>query len=132
VAVQDDTGNGLDPNEVARLSDAMSYLNAALGSFGVYLSWAAPGTSADVHIHFASSTPEGGAESGVLGFTTAANDVYLVTGWNLYTGRDGTAPGPNQYDFLTLATHELAHTVGLGESSDPASVMYEYLTPGMV
>jgi hypothetical protein len=132
VSVQDDTGNGLDANAVARLDDAMSYLNQALGSFGVYLSWAAPGTGADVHVHFATSTPEGGASDGVLGFTTAANDVYFVTGWNYSTSLDVSALGADQYDFLTLATHELAHTVGLGESSDPASVMYEYLTPGTV
>ncbi len=133
VAVQDDTGNGIDPNEIARLDDAMSYLNQALGSFGVYLSWAAPGTSADVHVHFASTTPEGDASAGVLGFTTAANDVYLVTsGWNFYTGSDPSQIGAGQYDFQTLATHELAHTVGLGESVDPSSVMYEYLAPGTV
>src|SRR5262249_48025561 len=32
----------------------------------------------------------------------------------------------------TLAIHELAHTVGLGESADANSVMYEYLAPGTV
>ena len=48
VAVQDDTGNGLDPNELARLTDAMSYLNETLASFGVNLSWASDGTPADV------------------------------------------------------------------------------------
>jgi hypothetical protein len=133
VAAEDDTGNGIDPNEIARISDAMAYLNQALGSFGVSLSWAAPGTSADVHIHFASSTPEGGAADGVIGFTTASNDVYFVTtGWSYYTGSDASAIGSAQYDFLTLATHELAHTVGLGESSDPSSVLYEYLAPGTV
>ena len=69
----------------------------------------------------------------MLGFTTAANDVYLVTtGWDFYTGADPSRIGPGQYDFLTLATHELAHTVGLGESSDPGSVMYEYLPAGTV
>jgi hypothetical protein len=133
VAVQDDTGNGIDPNEVARINDAMTYLNDALGSFGVYLSWAAPGTNADVHIHFTSNTPYGGASDGVLGFTTAENDVYLVTtGWSFYTGSDPSGIRAGQYDFLTLATHELAHTVGLGESSDLGSVMYEYLAPGTV
>jgi hypothetical protein len=131
VAMQDDTGAGIDSSELNRLNDALSYLNAALGSFGVNLSWADPGTTADVHVHFASSTPQGGASAGVLGFTTVDNDVYLVTtGWNFYTGSDPTQVGANQYDFLTLATHELAHTVGLGESSDPASVMYEYLALG--
>jgi hypothetical protein len=132
VAVQDDTGAGLDANELADLNTAMAYLNDALGSFGVDLSWAAPGAAADVHIHFAGSTPQGGASAGVLGFTTADNDVYLVKGWNFYTGADASQIGANQFDFLTLATHELAHTVGLGESSDPASVLYEYLAPGAV
>jgi hypothetical protein len=133
VAVEDDTGAGIDPSELNRINDAINYLNTALGSFGVNLSWAAPGTTADVHIHFASSTPEGDASAGVLGFTTSSNDVYLVTtGWNFYTGSDATGIGAGQYDFQTLATHELAHTVGLGESGDPASVMYEYLSPGTV
>src|SRR5262249_24855935 len=103
-----------------------------LGGLGVHLSWAAPDTLADVHVHFASTTPEGGAAEGVIGFTSPANDVYFVTGCNFSTSRDGSAAGSNQYDFLTLAVHELAHTVGLGESADPASVMYEYLTPGTV
>src|SRR5581483_7431219 len=129
VAVQDDTGAGIDPNELARIGDAMTYLNSALGQFGVDLSWAAPGTAADVTIHLASSTPEGGAADGVLGFTTADNNVYLVEGWDFYTGADPTQVGAGQYDFQTLAEHELAHTVGLGESSDPGSVMYEYLAP---
>ncbi len=131
VAVQDDTGAGIDPGELDRIGDAMSYLNAALGSFGVSLTWAAPGTAADVTIHFARITPEGGAADGVLGFTTASNDLYLVEGWDFYTGADPTQVGGGQYDFQTLAEHELAHTVGLGESSDSGSVMYEYLSPGM-
>jgi hypothetical protein len=133
VAVQDDTGAGLDPAEVARLGDAMNYLNTALTQFGVSLTLAPVGESADVHVHFATSTPTGGAAAGVLGFTTAGNDVYLVaSGWNFYTGSDAAGIGTGQYDFLTLATHELAHAIGLGESSDPGSVMYEYLTPGTV
>ena len=130
VAVQDDTGNGIDPSELNQVGEAMTYLNSALGSFGVNLSWADSGADADVHIHFAATTPEGGAADGVLGFTTEQNDVYLVEGWDFYTGADPTGIGAGQYDFQTLATHELAHTVGLGESSDPNSVMYEYLSPG--
>ena len=69
----------------------------------------------------------------MFGFTTVDNDVYFVTaGWSYSTSLDSSAMGTNQYDFLTLATHELGHTVGLGESSDPSSVMYEYLAPGTV
>jgi hypothetical protein len=110
----------------------MTYLNTALGSLGVSLSRAAPGTLADVHIHFATTTPEGRASDGVVGFTTADNNVYFVVGWNFYTAADASAIGANQYDLLTLSTHELAHTVGLGESMDPRSVLYEYLAPGTV
>ncbi len=133
VTAEDETGNGIDPNELNDVTAAMAYLNTALGSYGVNLSWAPAGTSADVTIHFASTTPEGGAADGVLGFTTATNDVYIVTvGWNYYTGSDPSAIGAGQYDFVTLATHELAHAVGLGESVDPSSVMYEYLAPGTV
>ena len=130
VAAQDDTGKGLDPSELNQISAAMTYLNQALGSFGVNLSWVTPGARADVHIHFASSTPQGGASDGVLGFTTVTNDVYFVNGWQFYTGDNASQIAPGQYDFLTLATHELAHTMGLGESSDPGSVMYEYLATG--
>src|SRR5204863_9825166 len=118
VAVQDDVGQGITADEVARLDEAMAYLNDSLGSFGVQLSWATSGAAADVHVHFGSATPFGGAAEGVLGFTTPANDVFLLTtGWDFYTGADPTQVGAGQYDFLTLATHELGHTVGLGESS---------------
>ena len=129
VAAQDDTGAGLDPAMVSDLGLAMAYLNQALASFGVDLSWAAPGTNPDVTVHFASTTPEGGAADGVLGYTTAQDDVYIVTGWNYCTSSDPSQVGPGQFDFPTLAIHELAHTLGLGESQDPSSVMYEYLAP---
>jgi hypothetical protein len=132
VSVQDDVGDGPGAEEIGRIDEAMSYLNAALGTFGVTLTWAAPGADADVHIHIAATTPHGGASDGVLGFTTSTNDVYLVTGWNYYKGTDPGQIGADQYDFQTLAIHELGHTVGLGESADPDSVMYEYLAPGTV
>ncbi len=132
VTAEDDTGEGLDPNQVADVTKAMAYVNQALASFGVNLSWAPSDTNADVTLHFAATTPAGGASDGVLGFTTPQNDVYFVTGWNYYTGSDASQIGSNQYDFTTLAIHELGHSLGLGESQDPTSVMYEYLTPGSV
>jgi hypothetical protein len=36
----------------------------------------------------------------VLGFTTSENNVYLVTGWNDYTGIDPSQIGSDQYDFI--------------------------------
>jgi alpha-tubulin suppressor-like RCC1 family protein len=132
VWAEDDTGNGLNSDQVNRVSDAMTYLNSALGSYGVTLSWAAEATSADVTVHFATTTPEGDASAGVIGFTTADNNVYFVTTWTYYNGSDPTQIASNQLDFETLAIHELAHTVGLGESDDANSVMYEYLAAGTV
>jgi hypothetical protein len=132
VWAEDDTGNGLNSDQVNRLTDAMTYLNSALGSFGVSLSWAADAASADVTVHFATSTPEGDASAGVIGYTTPDNNVYFVTTWSYYNGSDPTQIAANQLDFQTLAIHELAHTVGLGESADANSVMYEYLAAGTV
>ena len=132
VTVLDDLGTGLDPAKVAGLGLAMTYLNASLAQFGVNLSWVPDGQEADVRVRFAATTPEGGAADGVLGYTTASNDVYIAAGWNLYTGTDPAGIGANQYDFLTLATHELSHALGLGESSDSASVSYSYLSQGTI
>jgi hypothetical protein len=54
----------------------------------------------------------------------------LVTGWNWYYGSDPGQLGASQYDFQTVATHELGHGIGLGDSSDSTSAMYGYLSPG--
>jgi len=38
-----------------------------------------------------------------------------------------SAVGANQHDFDTVVTRELSHSVGLGNSTDAASVMYPFL-----
>ena len=53
-----------------------------------------------------------------------------MTGWNYYTASDPSQIGAGQYDFSTLAIHELGHAIGLGESQDPASVMFATLQTG--
>jgi hypothetical protein len=67
---------------------------------------------------------------GVLGFTTPSGDIFVVSGWNWYTGADAGAVGGAQYDYQTVLTHELGHGVGLEHSSDPNSVMYAALAAG--
>lgn len=37
---------------------------------------------------------------------------------------------PNQYDLLTIMTHEAGHFFGLGHSGDLTAMMYAYYTPG--
>jgi hypothetical protein len=68
----------------------------------------------------------------VLGATTAMGAITLVQGWDWYAGADPAGIGSQQYDFQTVMTHELGHALGLGHSSDAASVMYGSLNPGEV
>jgi hypothetical protein len=119
--------------EQARIADAIATINAELGSFGVVMEQvsAADATSADVHINFAEAAFGNSLADGTLGVMSGAN-ITLIGGWNYYLGSDRSGIGADQYDFQTLVTHELAHVVGLGEGSDPASVMSLYLAPGQV
>jgi len=118
-------------DEQARLDDALASLDASLASFGVVLQMAGPGllAAADIHIHLAATSSIGGAAEGVLGVTHWQRnhpDRY----WNEYTGANAKAIDANQYDFQTVATHELGHAIGLGHSTDASSVMYASLSPG--
>ena len=56
--------------------------------------------------------------------------ITLIDGWDWYAGADAGAVGPSQFDFQTIATHELGHALGLGHLPVATSVMYESLTPG--
>jgi hypothetical protein len=74
----------------------------------------------------------GGYAAGVLGCTTDAGQITLINGWNFYAGSDATQIGSAQYDFETVVTHELGHALGIGHSTDSASVMYATLNTGSV
>jgi hypothetical protein len=74
----------------------------------------------------------GGYADGVLGCTTDAGQIAIISGWNFYAGSDATQIGSGQYDFQTVVTHELGHALGLGHSTDGTSVMYATLNTGMV
>src|SRR5262249_2005178 len=69
VSAQDDNGDPLNADELARIDDAMGYINSLFGPYGVTLTWATSAADANVHIHFATSTPFGGMDEGVLGYT---------------------------------------------------------------
>src|SRR5262249_43946258 len=86
--------------------------------------------SAEVSIGFADTSPVGGVGAGVMGYYTAGGSIVLVNGWNWYFGSDPNGIAPGQYDFQTVLTHEIGHALGLGESTDPSSAMYLYLSPG--
>jgi hypothetical protein len=129
VALIDDIGNGIDAAMIDRLTEAMAYLDVVFTDYGFALTWAGPDDEADIFLHYATTTPMGGKADGVLGFTQ--NDsVWFVSGWNFYSGSETAGIAANQFDFQTVATHELGHVLGLGHSADASSVMYGGLSAG--
>lgn len=128
VAVVDST-----PDQLARVQDAIAGLNSQLGQFNVHftLVTGTAAATAPIQIRLATTSDLGGQLQGVLG-ATSGGDVTLISGWNWFVGANPATIQPGQYDFQTVVAHELAHTVGLGESSDPTSVMYQELAAGQV
>lgn len=134
------TIDGLDPllgaQQEAAFDAGIASLNAQLGQYGVTLVdvTANPDAAAmaDINVHLCDTSAIGGVSDGVLGLTLLGGNVTLVNGWNWYYGADATQIGASQYDFQTVATHELGHAIGLGHSTDANSVMYPYLSAGEV
>ena len=128
----DDTQGNITTDEEARIEDAIATLNTQLGSLGLQLIEVGGdgATSANITISVKNTTSIGGVANGVLGLTEMGGTVTLVSGWNWFAGSDPSQIGFTQYDFQTVATHELGHAIGLGHSTDQASAMFPYLTTG--
>ncbi|MDB5301421.1 MAG: metalloendoproteinase, partial [Phycisphaerales bacterium] len=127
----------IDPSfsadQVARIEDAINNLDLSLSKYGVVLAEMPQGISAspDIDIHYSTTSSIGGMADGVLGVTELGGHITIINGWNYYLSGDPSGVvGSGQYDFQTVVTHELGHSLGLGHSTDTNSVMYPALSTG--
>jgi hypothetical protein len=128
----DNTNGDLTSDELARIQDAVMAADAVTEPYGVAVTEVTDPTLADVTLNMDTTSAVGGYAAGVLGCTTDAGQITIITGWNFYAGSDATQIGSAQYDFETVVTHELGHALGLGHSTDSTSVMYATLNTGTV
>jgi len=118
--------------QLARISDAIGVLNAQLISYEVsFVLDSGASADAQVHLQLADGTELGGVAEGILGVTNGT-EITMVNGWNWYLGADSISITTSQFDFQTVVTHEFAHVLGIGHSTDTSSVMFEELTTGQV
>jgi hypothetical protein len=129
IAVNDPNGL-LTADELSRISDAISLIDLTVAPYGVTMTQIDPSSGlADVTIDTNSTSAVGGFADGVLG-CESGTEITLIQGWNWYAGADPATVQAGQFDFETVAMHELGHVLGLGHSADPTSVMYATLAAG--
>ena len=121
-----DSIDGVSADEQAALQAAINSLNVSLSPYGVALVEVASAAEADIRVEIAAVSAAGGAADGLLGYAVAG-EITILSGWDWYTGADVNAIAAGQYDFRTVVTHELGHSVGLDHSGDINSVMHDTL-----
>jgi hypothetical protein len=125
----DNSGGPLSSDELARIDDAVAVYNALLVPYNVTITQVSSSDQANVVLSVGTTSACGGLAEGVLG-CYAPGTITLLQGWSFYAGADPSAIGTDQYDFEALVLHEMGHSLGLGHSPDPNSVMYATLATG--
>ncbi len=129
----DDQQARASSEQMDRIRTAIQTVNADFGMFGVNLVEVstANGQVADISLQLSDTSPCGGMEDGILGCSSVWGEIILVQGWTWYTGADPQGIAADQFDFQTIVTHELGHTIGLGHSRDAHSTMVARLNSGI-
>jgi hypothetical protein len=132
VSIQDPDGT-MTADQLARIRDSLAQINATFGPYGVSLVEvdAAGADGAEIRISVGDTSACGSLFDGILGCTTVFGDITLIDGWDWYAGSDAAGIGSQQFDFQTIVTHEVGHSVGAEHSADSQSAMYTSLTRGV-
>ncbi|MCA9011876.1 MAG: HYR domain-containing protein [Planctomycetaceae bacterium] len=128
----DNRNSGFLSDELARIEQAVAGIELLIAPYGtnIFIVDSSAGLDANIIISTSTTSVLGGMEDGVLGVTTSDGGITIIDGWNWYAGADFTAIGAGQYDFQTVITHEIAHSIGLGHSDLLDSVMFPELATG--
>jgi hypothetical protein len=126
----DNRDGGFSAEELARIEEAVAGIQQLVSPYGTNIYFVGSSVGVDANIVLASGTTSvlGGWAEGVLGVSTSDGQITIIDGWNWYAGADTAAIGAGQYDFQTVITHEISHSLGLGHHGDSVSVMFPHLT----
>ena len=125
----DNSDGGFSSDELARIEAAIAGIELLVSPYGTNIYVVDSSVGLDANIILASGTTSvlGGLADGILGVSTSEGKITIIDGWNWYAGTDATAIGSGQYDFQTVITHEIGHSLGLGHSGNSVSVMFQEL-----
>ena len=106
-------------DRLARIEDAIAEVNVMVGPYGIniYQVDVPRIAEANVLLEISPTSIVGGYADGILGCSEDGVKVTLIEGWDWYVGSDATQISLGQYDFQTIVTHEIGHTLGLGHSA---------------
>jgi hypothetical protein len=128
----DNSAAAFGADGLARLDEGIAGLNVLLSPYNVAIMEVDDSSLANLVFRSDTTSAVGGLAEGVLGCFDSLGTITLIQGWDWYAGVDPAAIEAGQYDFQTVVTHELGHALGLGHSTDVASVMNDTLPAGMV
>ena len=125
----DNSSGGFSSDELARIEEAIAGIELLVSPYGanIIVVDSSVGLNANIVLDSGTTSVLGGMADGVLGVTTTTGEITIIDGWNWFAGADSSTIGLSQYDFQTVITHEIGHSLGLGHSDVNSSVMFPAL-----